>query len=252
MKISIITVCYNSSKFIRSAIESVITQSYANIEYIIIDGGSSDNTLDIVNQYRDKIAHVVSELDNGIYDAMNKGIEIASGDIIGILNSDDFYATNDVIQQVATVFSAPGVDACYADLIYVDPIQTNKIIRYWRSRIFKPGLFKWGWMPAHPTFFARKSCFTELGNYDLNYHLQADFELTMRFLEVFRINAVYIPEIWIKMRMGGASNRSLTNVFKGNLEAYRACKKNRIGISPLFNVFKIMSRLPQFILRPRQ
>ncbi len=251
MKISIITVCFNAANTLRDTLDSIATQTHQNIEHIVIDGGSADGTIDILQARTSKITKWVSEPDQGIYDAMNKGIAMATGDIVGILNADDFYATNDALHQIAAVFEDHTVDACYADLIYVKQTDTDKVVRYWKSRPFKPGLFRWGWMPAHPTFFVRREYFSELGDYDLSYRLQSDFELTMRFLEIYRLNVVYLPIVLIKMRMGGASNQSLKNIIRGNLEAFLACKKNNLSVSPLFILFKVGSRLPQFLRRPR-
>jgi glycosyltransferase involved in cell wall biosynthesis len=250
LKISIITVCYNSEAFIASAIDSVLSQSYSNIEYIVIDGNSNDSTLSIIQSYGDCIAKVVSEPDEGIYDAMNKGINLATGDVIGILNSDDFYIDNFVLAQVSEVFANSEIDACYADLIYVHQQDTNKVLRYWKSRTFVPGLFKRGWMPAHPTFFVRREIYEELGNFDLSYKFQADFELTMRFMEVYRIKTEYIPKIFIKMRVGGKSNNSIINIVKGNIEAYKACKKNYLFVLSIFSIVKMATRIPQFFSRP--
>lgn len=249
LKISIITVCYNSASTIVDTINSVASQAYANIEHIIVDGGSSDATMEIV-QSSPSVSIFISEPDKGIYDAMNKGIKLATGDVVGILNSDDFYVDNAVLTQVAKVFANKEVDACYADLVYVDQQDTNKIVRYWKSRNFVPGLFKRGWMPAHPTFFVRRDLYEELGGFDLGYKFQADFELTMRFLEIYRVKSVYIPKIFIKMRVGGVSNNSVFNIIKGNIEAYKACKKNHLSISLFFNIKKIASRIPQFFVRP--
>lgn len=250
MKISIITVCYNSEETITDTIASVASQQYSNREHIIVDGASRDGTMDIV-KHAPSVARFVSEPDSGIYDAMNKGLKLATGDVIGLLNADDFYANDTILSQVAEVFKDPDVHACYADLVYVDQCDTSRVIRYWKSRDFKPGLFKRGWMPAHPTFFVRKKIYDELGDFDLEFKLQADFELTMRFLEIYRIRSKYIPSVFIKMRIGGVSNSSLKNIIKGNIEAYRACKKNHLAITPLFSVLKVLSRLPQFIMRPK-
>jgi glycosyltransferase involved in cell wall biosynthesis len=206
--------------------------------------------MDIVRS-SSSVTRYVSEPDKGIYDAMNKGISMVTGDIVGTLNADDFYADDNVLTEVARVFDNPEVDACYADLVYVDQSDTSRISRYWKSRPFRVGLFKHGWMPAHPTFFVRKHLYEELGDFDLDYKLQSDFELTMRFLEIYRIKAVYIPRIMVKMRIGGASNQSIRNIMSGNLEAYKACKKNHLSISPIFNILKIFSRIPQFFMRPR-
>jgi glycosyltransferase involved in cell wall biosynthesis len=248
LKISIITAAYNSATTIGHTIDSVAKQTHVDIEHLIVDGASRDSTMEIVKA-ASSVSRFISEPDNGIYDAMNKGIKMATGEIVGILNSDDFYADDSVLAQVSEVFSDPSVDACYADLLYVSQQDTSKVIRYWKSKDFQPGLFKKGWMPAHPTFFVRKSVYDELGDFDLSYKLQADFELTMRFLEVYRVNAVYVPHIWVKMRMGGASNQ-IINVIKGNIEAYKACKKNHIPVSIGFNLVKVLSRVPQFFRRP--
>jgi len=249
LKISIITVCYNSAKTIGDTITSVASQSYADKEHIVVDGNSSDSTMDIVRA-ASNISRFVSEPDKSVYDAMNKGLVLATGDVVGFLNSDDFYVDDTVLAQIAEVFSDSEVDACYADLIYVDKKDTNKIVRYWKSRTFVPGLFEDGWMPAHPTFFVRRGVYEELGGFDLDYKIQADFELTMRFLEIYRIKSVHIPKILIKMRVGGVSNNSIVNIIKGNIEAYKACKKNHLSISLLFNIKKIASRIPQFFVRP--
>lgn len=250
MKISIITVCYNSAATIGDTVASIATQRYPDIEHIIVDGASRDGTMDIVRSAK-SVSKYVSEPDKGIYDAMNKGIAMATGEVVGTLNSDDFYMHERVIEQVASVFSDLEVDACYADLVYVSHDDSERIVRYWKSRPFRPGLFKYGWMPAHPTFFVRKRLYDELGSYDLDFKLQSDFELTMRYLELYRINCVYLPEIIVKMRIGGASNQSLRNIIRGNIEAYKACKKNHLGAYPLFSLFKILSRVPQFFRRPR-
>lgn len=249
MKISIITVCYNSATTIQDTIDSIASQTYPDIEHIVVDGGSRDTTMDMVRA-APRVSKYVSEPDRGIYDAMNKGIAMATGEIVGTLNSDDFYMHEKVLERISEVFSNPSVDACYADLIYVRQEDPASVVRYWQSRPFRPGLFKRGWMPAHPTFFVRRKLYEELGGFDLEFKLQSDFELTMRYLELFRINSVYLPEILVKMRVGGASNQSVRNVIKGNIEAYKACKKNHLGVSPLFNLYKIISRLPQFFRRP--
>ncbi|KQT34341.1 glycosyltransferase family 2 protein [Methylophilus sp. Leaf414] len=250
MKISVITVCYNSADTIQDTISSIASQDYPEVEHIVVDGGSKDDTVAMVNT-ASSVTRFVSEPDNGIYDAMNKGIAMATGDIVGTLNADDFYIDNTVLSQVAEVFSDLSVDACYADLIYVDAKNTYKIVRYWQSKKYQFGLFKKGWMPAHPTFFVRRYLYDELGNFDLEFKIQSDFELTMRFLEIYRINSIYLPKILVKMRTGGVSNNSLKNILKGNIEAYRACKKNHLLITPLFNLQKILSRLPQFFNRPK-
>lgn len=250
LKISVITVCFNSAATIKDTLQSVATQTHPDIEHIVIDGSSTDGTMEIVNSNRQRLAHVVSEPDRGIYDAMNKGLALASGDIIGFLNADDFYAMPNALELVAAPFSDPGVDAVYADLVYVDAVDTNRVVRYWKSRDYRPGLFLSGWMPAHPTFFVRRGIYKRLGGFDPEFQRQADFELTMRFLEVHRIRPVYLPTILVKMRVGGASNNSIVNIIKGNIEAYRACKKNRLPVTWLFIGKKLLSRVPQFFTKP--
>ncbi|SDK12169.1 Glycosyl transferase family 2 [Methylophilus rhizosphaerae] len=249
MKVTIITVCYNSAETISDTISSIASQQYRNKEHIIVDGESKDKTVDII-KYAPSVTRYISEPDKGIYDAMNKGIKLATGDIIGLLNADDFYADDTVLTQVAETFGDPTVQACYADLVYVDKNDTSRVLRYWKSRPFRAGLFKHGWMPAHPTFFVRREAYEQWGNFNLDFPRQADFELTMRFLEIHRIKSVYIPRIWVKMRIGGASNNSIKGIIKGNLEAYRACKLHNLAVGPFFIVRKVLSRIPQFFSKP--
>ncbi len=246
MRISIVTVVFNNASTIEQTILSVAGQTYRDIEHIIIDGGSTDGTLDIIARHRDKFAVVVSEPDRGIYDAMNKGIKAAQGEAIGTLNADDFYANDTVLSQVADAFRDPSVDACYSDLVYVAADDPGRVLRYWRSCDYRPGLFLWGWMPAHPTFFVRRRVYDQHGLFDTRLKLQADFELTMRFMELRRIKTMYVPRTWVRMRTGGASNRSIKNVLRGNWESYTACRRHGLGVTPLFMVAKVASRLPQF------
>ncbi|KQT37208.1 MULTISPECIES: glycosyltransferase family 2 protein [unclassified Methylophilus] len=248
MKISVITVCYNSAETIQDTLTSIASQDYPDVEHIVIDGGSKDDTLEMVNA-ASSVKRFVSEPDNGIYDAMNKGIAMATGDIVGTLNADDFYIDNTVLSQVANVFSDPSVDVCYADLVYVYAKNTSRILRYWQSRPFEQGLFKKGWMPAHPTFFVRREVYEQWGNFNLDFPRQADFELTMRFLEINQLKSVYIPRVWVRMRAGGASNNSIRGIIKGNIEAYHACKLHRLEVGPFFIARKIFSRIPQFFRR---
>lgn len=251
IKITIVTVCCNSAATIRDTLESVAAQSHKNVEHIVIDGGSTDGTLDVIHEWKKHPVRLVSEPDRGIYDAMNKGIRLATGDIIGILNSDDMYYDSDVLESVSAVMADASIDACYSDLIYVDKNNLQKIIRYWKSCVFKKGLFSKGWMPPHPTFFVRRLIYEKYGLFDLNYTLAADVELLARFLERFRIRAVYIPKIFIKMRFGGVSNNSVVNIIKQNIAIYKACKNNNIPLYPVsFFVVKIASRIKQFCARP--
>lgn len=229
MKISIITVTYNSAATVRDTIESVLSQTYNNIEYIIIDGNSKDNTLDIVKEYGERISKVVSEPDKGIYDAMNKGISMATGDVVGILNSDDFYHTNDIITKIANAFiEDKTIHSVFGDVRFVNPENLNKTVRYYSSKNFSPARFRFGFMPAHPTFFTYKKYFDELGYYKTDYKIAADYELLIRFLYVRRISYQYIPLDFMKMRTGGASTRSFKSNIILNREIVRACTENGI------------------------
>lgn len=232
MKISIITVTYNSAKTIRDTINSVISQDYHDLEYIIVDGKSTDNTLSIVKEYTKNISKIVSEPDKGMYDAINKGIELASGDVIGILNSDDFYIDKDVLSDVMEKFSYSNADAVYADLYYVDTVSTNKIIRHWRSGKYNDGDFLKGWMPPHPAFFVKKSCYEKYGKFNLKLKSAADYELMLRFIHKYKIKLSYLERVVVKMRLGGMSNSSINNRIKANKEDRKAWEIN--GLKPEF------------------
>jgi len=247
-----VTVCYNSIATIRDTLESVAAQSYKNIEHIIVDGGSTDGTMAVIREWNKHAVSLISEPDKGIFDAMNKGIMLATGDIIGILNSDDVYYDSHVLENVSAVMNDASIDACYADLIYVDKKNPEKIIRYWQSGVFKKGLFKKGWVPPHPTFFARRGVYEKYGLFNLSYSLAADFEMMARLLERYQIKTVYIPKIFVKMRVGGASNKSMINIIKQNIEIYKVCKKNIFPLSvSAFFFSKLASRIRQFYLSPQ-
>ena len=238
MKISIITVTLNSASVIQRCLTSVRIQKYKNIEHIIVDGKSDDETLTILESQRNNFASLISESDDGIYDAMNKGIKITTGDIIGFLNSDDFYANNKVLSTVANIFmNNPTIDACYSDLIYVDKLTASKTVRYFKSSKFQPGLFSKGWCPPHPTFFVRRSIFEKYGNFDLDLKIASDVDLMIRFLEVHKIQCLYVPEIWVKMRMGGTTNKSFKNIFIQNQEIILSLKKNNLPINKSLDFF---------------
>ena len=253
MKISIITVSYNSENFIESCINSIISQSYKDIEYIIIDGSSKDNTLKIIKRYSRYVSTIVSEPDKGIYDAMNKGIKIAKGEIIGFLHSDDMYKNTDVLSKVANVFkNNASLDACYADLIYVKKTNTSRIVRYWKSSKFIIGSFSRGWSPPHPTFFVRRSIYERYGNFNLKYPIVSDIELMMRLLEVHNIQTQYLNEIWVKMRLGGLSNKNFKSILKQNQDILRALSNHTLSSNIItFVINKILSRLKQFFQRPK-
>ena len=250
MKISVITVVRNNVDTIADTLHSVADQTHPDVEHVVVDGASTDGTLDIVRREDGKVARVLSEPDQGIYDAMNKGIALATGEVVGFLNADDVYADDTVLAQVAETMNDPSVDACYADLVYVGKHDTNRVIRYWKSRPYAEGLFEKGWMPAHPTFFARRAVYQTFGGFDTSFRIVSDFELTLRFLRVHRIRSVHVSRLWVRMRMGGVSNRGVINIIKGNLEARRACKKHALVVSRAFILMKILSRVPQFFVRP--
>jgi glycosyltransferase involved in cell wall biosynthesis len=247
MKVSIITISYNSAETIEDTIKSVVSQDYPNIEYIIIDGASKDTTLSIVDKYKDKIAKVISEKDKGIYDAMNKGVQNATGDIIGILNSDDYYYDTTVISEVVRLFEQEKTDGLYADLVYVDRSDSEKIIRYWKSGKYTPGKFLKGWMPPHPTFFVKKEVYTHFGLYNTDLRSAADYEFMLRVIHKHKIPLCYMPRILTKMRVGGMSNVSLKNRWRANMEDRRAWKIN--GIKPRWYTLTVkpLSKLFQFL-----
>ena len=250
MKVSIITVVYNSRFTISDTIESVLSQDYSEIEYIIVDGLSSDGTQEIIRSYGDRITHFVSEKDKGIYDAMNKGIKIASGDIIGILNSDDFYVNNDVISTVVKEFEANNFDSVFADLVYVKREKPEKIVRYYDSSYFNLKKFAYGLMPAHLTFFVKRNIYERYGLFKIDYKIASDYELLTRFLSKYQISYSYIPKVIIKMRTGGLSTKSLKSNWILNKEIVRACAENGINTN-IFKIYsKYFSKFLQLLKRP--
>lgn len=231
MTISLITVTFNSGGTIHDTIQSVLFQSFVNIEYIIIDGLSQDNTIEIIKKYEPLFQgrlKWISEKDNGLYDAMNKGIHMATGDIVGIINSDDFYHRNDVITKVAEVFNNTDTQAVYGDVRFVSPKKLDKTVRYYSSKNFAPHLFRYGFMPAHPTFFTYRKYFEEFGYYKTDYKIAADYELLIRFLYVHQLKSKYLPFDFMKMRTGGASTASVKSNILLNKEIVRACRENGI------------------------
>ena len=250
MNVSVITVALNAAETIADTLSSVRSQSYPSIQHIVIDGGSSDGTVEILREQQENLSQWISEPDDGIYHAMNKGIQRATGDVVGFLNADDIYQHPDVITRIVGCFENEATQACYADLVYVDRDDPRKVLRYWRSQPYRPGLFEKGWMPAHPTFFVRKSVYEQYGGFNEALKFQSDFELTARMLAIHRINAKYLPEITVRMRAGGATNKSVQNILKGNIESYRACKKLGLKLTPLYFLTKFMMRAPQFFKKP--
>jgi glycosyltransferase involved in cell wall biosynthesis len=250
-KISIITVSYNSQSTIKHTIDSVSSQTYKNKEYILIDGASQDWTLDILDFKKDEIDNFVSEKDDGIYNAMNKGIKAATGDIIGILNSDDFYYNQDVLSKVAKVFEETNCDCLYGDLIFVNKGDISKIARYWKSGKFEKNIMKKGWMLPHPTFFVKKKIYQKYGLYNTSLKRAADYEMILRLLHKEKINIEYIPEILIKMRVGGESNASIWNRLKGNNEDNIAWNLNGLKKPPFIRFIKPFRKISQFFRKPK-
>ena len=244
MKVSIITVSYNSEKTIEDTIQSVISQDYQDIEYIIIDGASSDATKSIIDNYKTDISCFISEPDAGIYDAMNKGINASNGDLIGVLNSDDVYSNSFVVSDMVNALG--NSDAVYADLVYVDFNNLDKVKRVWKSGRFKKGAFYFGWMPPHPTFFVKKECYLNFGLYSLSLRSAADYELMLRFIHKNNIKVSYLPEIIVKMRVGGVSNISLKNRILANREDKKAWKINNIRPKAFTFFLKPLRKLSQF------
>lgn len=250
MLVSIITPVLNSFQTIEECIKSVLSQTYRNIEHIIIDGGSKDGTLEVIEKYRDKIAKIISKPDNSMYDAINKGLRIAEGDVIAILNSDDFYPNERVLEKVVNVFnSKKGIDSCYGDIVYVDRNNPEKIIRYWKAGEYRYGIMRFGWHPPHPAFFVKKQVYEKFGFFNTRFKIASDYELMLRFLEKYRISTHYIPEVLVKMRLGGKSNRSLKNIIYQTWEDYRAWKVNNLKGGFFSVMLKKLRKAPQFIKR---
>jgi glycosyltransferase len=244
--ISIITASLNNKPTIAATIESVLSQSYQPIEYILIDGNSTDGTKDIIHSYLDNISKYISEDDLGIYDALNKGINLASGDIIGFLHADDTFANSGVISKVASLFQqSPDLWAVYGDLQFVSQKDPSRVVRTWKSKPFHKSLLAKGWMPAHPTLFLKKEVYNKFGLFDVQYKIAADYDFMLRVLSQPGFTSAYIPEVLIKMRMGGASTGKIRNLLRKSLEDYRIIKRNKIGnFSTL--ICKIFSKITQF------
>jgi glycosyltransferase involved in cell wall biosynthesis len=245
MKISIITVCYNSAKTIEATIQSVLSQSYPHIEYIIIDGGSTDGTLDIIAQYQNRIAIVKSESDNGIYYAMNKGLVAATGNVIGILNSDDFYKDVHVIEKIATCFEGRNSDMCYGDLVYIGRDDSAKEVRLWRAGEYEKGKLQEGWVPPHPTVFVRTEMYKKYGVFNTDFAIAADYELLLRFL-LKGVKVVYIQEVLVCMREGGHSASSIFQRMRGWKEIQRAWTINSMDVPRLVIVKRIVRKISQY------
>ncbi len=246
MKVSIITTTYNTGKTVGDTIESVLGQTYHDIEYIIVDDKSTDDTLSVVNKYKDKITKIVPAEHSGIFGALNIGVGLATGDIVAILNSDDFYISNDVIENVVKEFEKTGVDSVWGDMLVVDKNDVNKVVRNWKSSPYTEGAFQKGWHPPHPTFFVKKEIYNKYGLFRTDFSTAGDFELVLRFLERYKITSSYIPKILTKMRAGGQSNKSYYHWLRAIWYSYKAFKINGLKIDIFFIFRKPLFKLHQF------
>lgn len=253
MKITLITATYNSYPAIAEAINSLSKSNGIELEYLVIDGGSKDQTMEAVNA-SGLVTHCVSEPDKGIYDALNKGIRMATGDIIGFLHSDDLLASPQTLNNIVAAFSVNGinserVDGVYGDLVYVNKENTKKVIRYWASSLFKSNLLNRGWMPAHPSLFMRREVYEKHGLFDLQFKISADYDLMLRVFKDKSLNFVYLPEVITKMRVGGLSNGTIKNIVQKSREDFRAMKKNQIPFPLWVLLLKNFSKIPQYLRR---
>ncbi|WP_072659259.1 glycosyltransferase family 2 protein [Mariprofundus micogutta] len=248
MKISIITATWNCVDTISDCLDSASSQVWGNCEHLVIDGKSTDGTLDLLEQWRNRLDYIVSEPDSGIYDALNKGVAQATGDVIGFLHADDLYADNEVLTTITKAFEDPSIDAVYGDLVYVSKNEPDKVVRYWKSGLYSYNKLKHGWMPPHPTFYVRRSVYEQFGSFDTSFQIAADYDCMLRFLGQHKVKCAYIPQVLVKMRLGGESNRSLANIIQKSVEDYNALKRNMVGgVGAL--LWKNLSKLPQFFKR---
>lgn len=249
MKISIITIVRNNKDTIKDAIESVLGQTYKNIEYIVVDGASSDGTAEVIRNYGNKITTFVSESDNGIYDGLNKGVSLATGGVVAFLHSDDLYASDNIVQIIADEFNQDdSLDGVYGDLIYTPKDDTLKVLRYWKSREFSQDLLAKGWMPAHPTLFLRREVYQKYGSFDTGFKIAGDYDFMLRILKD-NIVVKYLPQVICKMRAGGESNRSIKNMFNKSKEDLRAMRKNKINKPFLVLFYKNITKVMQLVRR---
>ncbi len=249
IKVSIITVAYNSAATIAETIASVLAQSYKNIEYIIVDGQSADGTIDILRQYEPKFSgrlRWLSEKDNGIYDAMNKGITMATGDVVGILNSDDYFTSTNVIEKMAKAFEDENIDATYGDIHFIRDGQPGKCIRYYSSKRFSPTWLRFGFMPAHPSFYARREVLEKIGPYKTDYKIGSDYEMMVRLFYVHRIRARYLPIDFVTMRTGGLSTRNIRSKLQLIKDDVRACRENGIYTNAAMISLKFLYKIFEF------
>ena len=250
IKISLITACFNSVNTISDTIQSIKCQTYSNVEYVIVDGGSKDNTLAVISQYLDNNTILISEPDNGIYDALNKGIGLATGEVIGFLHADDVYAHRDVLANIVAAFEDPEISAVYGDLQYVRKDNLFHVVRHWKSSVFNEQSLERGWMPPHPTLYVRRDWYEKVGGFDTRYKIAADYFSILRLFSMPNFNAVYLPEVLVKMRLGGASNRSMRAIASKSFEDWDALKRNGFSAIKALKALglKNFSKLSQFFV----
>ena len=251
MRVSIVTVAFNSASTIVDTLDSVARQDHPDIEHIVIDGGSSDGTVDLVRSMGGRVSKFVTEPDAGIYDAMNKSLRLCTGDIIGFLNSDDMYSSERSVSAIVAAFADGGVDAVHGDLVYVRRDDPECVVRHWKATPFSPGAFSRAWCPAHPTFYVRRSVLERAGSFNTSYKVASDLDLMLRVLELGRANSKLVPQVLVRMRMGGVSNNSVRGIFRQNAEVIAAIRGHGLSVStPVFAIAKIFRRLHQFVSRP--
>lgn len=251
MKISIVTVCYNSAKTIRDTIESVLSQTYADVEYIIVDGASTDGTIEIVDSYRNQVSKFISEPDHGIYDAMNKGIAAATGDVVGLLNSDDVYEHKDVLTDVVSSFSErSSADIIFGDVVFASPDNMNRVVRYYRSSHFRPWKLRFGWMPPHPATFVRREVYEKYGLYSLNYRIASDYEIFVRWMLLNKLRYHYLDAVLVRMRTNGVSTSGWKSSVVITKEIVRACRDNGVYTNLPLILTKVPFKLMELWRRP--
>ncbi len=250
IRISVITAVYNRASTIQTSIESVLNQRGADIEYIVVDGSSTDGTQNVIQRYEKELSKYICEPDTGIYNALNKGIQAASGEVVGFIHADDMLADSNVIRRLADAFEDTNVDAAYGDLVYVDAERPERIVRYWKSGKAGSSRFRRGWMPPHPTFYARRQHYLNLGCYREDFEISADYELLLRLMYKHRLTTVYLPNVLVKMRLGGKSNVSMANRLLANREDRHAWEVNGLRPPLGLQLFKPLRKLRQFWSRP--
>lgn len=248
LHISVITAVYNRATTLERALRSVHNQSWKNLEHVVIDGGSTDGSLEVLHRHHAGIATLVSEPDRGLYDALNKGVRAATGDVIGFMHADDEFATPEALARIAQAFEDPAVGAVYGDLVYVRKNDVSRVVRYWRAGDYQRDKLAHGWMPPHPTFYLRRHLYAQVGGFDTGYRIAADYDHMLRVLWRAGIHAAYVPEVLVRMRTGGVSNKSLLNLFQKSREDYAAMRQSGIGGFGSL-LLKNLQKLPQFVLK---